>query len=205
VIPVQFVFVGALLSLVGTASYIADTVRGRTHPNRVTWFLWALAPLIAFVAEVQQGVGLRALLTFTVGFGPLLVLIASFVDRRAYVRITRFDLACGSLSIVALVAWQLTGKGNVAIAFSLLADFMAAVPTLRKSYRQPHTETSIAYLCSGLSACITLLTITEWDFATAAFPVYILVMSAVLYTLVRFPGFRPSGHVPSPGVGPVHT
>ncbi len=191
-IPVQFVFVGALLSLVGTTTYIADTLRGRTHPNRVTWFLWALAPLIAFVAQLQEGVGLRALLTFTVGFGPLLVLLASFVDRRAYARITRFDLACGSLSIVALVAWQVTGKGTVAIAFSLLADFMAAVPTLRKAYREPHTETSTAYLCSGLSAMITLLTITDWDFAVAAFPVYILIMSALLFTLVRFPGLRPT-------------
>jgi hypothetical protein len=192
VIPVQFVFVGALLSMIGTTSYIADTVRGRTHPNRVTWFLWALAPLIAFVAQLQEGVGLRALLTFTVGFGPLLVLIASFVDRHAYARITRFDLACGSLSIVALVAWQVTGKGNVAIAFSLLADFMAAIPTIRKAYREPHTETAIAFGCSGLSAAITLLTITEWDFAVAGFPLYILVMSAVLFTLVRFPGLRPA-------------
>ncbi len=192
-IPVQFVYVGALLSLIGTSTYIADTVRGRTHPNRVTWFLWALAPLIAFVAQLQEGVGLRSLLTFTVGFGPLLVFLASFVNRGAYARITRFDLACGSLSIVALVAWQLTGKGTVAIAFSLLADFMAAVPTLRKAYREPHTETAAAFLCSGLSAAITLLTITEWDFAVAAFPVYILVMSALLFTLVRFPRLRPTG------------
>ena len=88
----------------------------------------------------------------------------------------------------------------MAIAFSLLADCMAAVPTLRKAYRDPHTETWMAFLCSGISAGITLLTITDWDFATAAFPIYILVMSGVLFILVRFPHLRPtSAPAASPG------
>lgn len=195
-IPVQFVFVAAGFSLVGIVAYVADTLRGRSHPNRVTWFLWALAPLIAFVAQIQQGVGLQSLLTFMVGFGPAVVLAASFVAGHAPVRITRFDLACASVSILALVAWRATGQGNVAIAFSLLADLMAAVPTLRKTYVAPHTETATVFACSAVSASLTLLTITTWNFATAAFPAYILFMSGVLFTLVRFPGLR-AGHRPA--------
>jgi len=192
VIPVQFVFLGAAFNVVGMAHYIADTLRGRTQPNRVTWFLWALAPLIAFAAQLQQGTGLTSLMTFMVGFGPLMVLIASFVGRHAATRITRFDLTCGALSVLALIAWRITGNGNVAIAFSVAADFLAAVPTIRKAYLHPHTETAIAFLCSGISAGITLLTIDDWNFATASFPVYIFVMSGVMYTLVRFPRLRPA-------------
>ena len=191
-IPAQFVFLAAAVSALGLTAYVRDTLRGRTQPNRVTWFLWALAPLIAFAAELQEGVGLPAVMTFMVGFGPLVVFLVSFVDRQAYARITRFDLVCGSLSILALVAWRLTGKGTVAILFSLLADLLAAVPTLRKGYREPHTETAAAFGCSFVSATITLLTITDWSFAVAAFPIYILCMSALLFTLVRFPRLRPA-------------
>jgi hypothetical protein len=193
VIPAPFILVAVAFNVVGCAAYVNDTLRGRSYPNRVTWFLWSLAPLIAFAAEVQQGVGWTSLMTFMVGFGPLMVLIASFVSRHAYVKITRFDLACGSLSIIAIVAWRITGEGNVAIMFSLLADLLAAVPTLRKAYTHPHTETAVAFLCSGISAFITILTIDEWTFAVAAFPIYIVVMSSVMYTLVRFPRFRPAG------------
>ncbi len=71
------------------------------------------------------------------------------------------------------------------------------MPTIRKAYRVPHTETAMAYLCSGIAAAITMLTITEWNFATASFPVYIACMSTVLYTLVRFPRLRPSSAVVS--------
>ena len=184
-LPVQFVFVAAGVNLIGTGSYLADTLRGRSSPNRVTWLLWAVIPLIGFVGQIQEGVGLQALMTFMIGFGPLLVFSASFVDRHAYVRITRFDIVCGGLSVLALVAWRLTGDGNVAIALSILGDFLAAIPTVRKAHRTPETETWTAYFCSGLSAAITILTITTWNFATAAFPVYILVMSTVMVLVVR--------------------
>jgi hypothetical protein len=190
VIPAQFVFLAAAVNALGLTAYVRDTLRGQTQPNRVTWFLWALAPLIAFAAEIQEGVGLPAVMTFMVGFGPLVVFLVSFADRKAYARITRFDVVCGSLSILAIVAWQVTGKGTVAILFSLLADLLAAIPTLRKAYLEPHTETAAAFACSFVSAAITLLTITEWTFAVAAFPVYILCMSATLFTLVRFPRRR---------------
>ena len=44
----RFVFLGALLSLIGNFKYILETVNGRVKPNRVSFFLWSLAPLIAF-------------------------------------------------------------------------------------------------------------------------------------------------------------
>ena len=77
--------------------------------------LWALAPMIAFAAEVAQGVGLNAVLTLAVGFGPLMVVVASFLDPKAYARVTPFDAGCGVLSLAALGAWAVTGRGNVAI------------------------------------------------------------------------------------------
>ena len=39
-INVHFVIVGAVLGLTGAAFYIRDTLRGITHPNRVSWLLW---------------------------------------------------------------------------------------------------------------------------------------------------------------------
>ncbi len=149
-IPVQFVLVGAAFNLAGLSSYVADTLRGRNRPNRVSWFLWALAPLIAFAAEVGQGVGLQSLMTFMVGFGPAVVLGASFVSRHGAARLTRFDLGCGSLSLVALVMWRITGQGDVAIAFSVAADLLAGVPTIRKAYRDPASESWPAFACSSV-------------------------------------------------------
>ena len=182
----NFVIVGALLNLFGSSSYVISTLKGKTKPNRVTWFLWALAPLIAFYAEIQKGVGLPSLLTFMVGFGPLMVFVASFINKKSVWKIGRLDIICGLLSLGGLVLWGVTREGNLAIVFSIVADLLAAIPTLVKSYKEPETENYMVFLFGSISAFITLLAIKEWSFAHYAFPVYILVICLLFFVLIKF-------------------
>lgn len=182
----KFVLLGALFNVIGGASYLIDTVKGRVRPNRVTWFIWALAPLIAFTAEVGQGVGIRSLMTFMVGFNPLLIFLASYVNKKSVWKLTRFDFACGSLSLIGLLLWYVTKVGNLAIFFSILSDGLASIPTFRKAYFYPETENWNVFLCAGISAIITLLTITVWNFAHWGFPLYIFINAAVLFILIKF-------------------
>ncbi len=188
----RFAILGALITVAGSASYARDTLRGRTQPNRVSWMLWTVAPLIAFAAEVVQGVGLESLLTLAVGIGPLLVVIASFLDPNAYYRLTRFDGICACLSLAALGAWGLTGTGNIAIVFSILADLFGLIPTLRKAHRHPQTESASAFVASGCGAAITLLTVPAggWIFASVGFPLYILAADVTLSALILPPRLR---------------
>lgn len=180
----NFVYLGALFNLTGSSSYVIDTFRGKTQPNRVTWFLWALAPLIAFSAQISGGVGVRSLMTFMVGFGPAMVFLASFRDKKAFWKITKLDIACGVLSILALVLWYITKTGNIAIMLSILADLLAGVPTLIKAYKFPETESYNVFFFGAVSAAITLLTINQWSFTVAAFPIYIFLICAILFLLI---------------------
>jgi len=185
----HFVILGAMLSLFGALRYVRDTLHGQTKPNRVTWFCWSLAPLIAFAAEVKQGIGLQALMTFMVGFNPLLVFIASFVNRKAYWKLTKLDITCGLFSILALILWKITGTGNIAIALSIAADGLAAIPTIRKTYLHPDTESHTTFLFGAASAAITLLTIKHWTFAIAGFPIYILVTCLLIFGVGEWGGW----------------
>ena len=85
------VFVGAAVQLIGISDYIKETVKGNTKPNRVTWLLWAVAPLIATVAALTEGVRLSVLPVFMIGLGPLLVFIFSFVNKQSYWKLEKFD------------------------------------------------------------------------------------------------------------------
>jgi len=183
-LDVHFVILGAVIGSIGAALYLRDTVRGVTQPNRVTWLMWAIAPLLAFAAEVHAGVGLRSLMTFVVGFGPLLIFLASFRNPASAWELRRLDYVCGALSAAGLVAWLVTSHGTVAIAASIAADALAAVPTLRKSWRSPETETAAAYFAASLNAGITLLTVSEVTTAVVAFPIYILVIATLETILI---------------------
>lgn len=182
----NFVFLGALIFLFGSSGYIIETLQGKIKPNRISWAIWALAPLTAFAAQIAEKVDIhQSLLTFTVGAVPLAVLAASFINKNAYGKLGRLDLICGILAVLGIVLWQVTGTGLIAIFFAILADWLGAFPTLVKSFRYPETENWILYAANALSAIITILTIKVWDLATAVFPFYVLFMTVILTILIK--------------------
>lgn len=189
----NFAIAGALISLLGCANYAWNVLKGGTQPNRVGWSLWALAPLIAFAAELSQGVTLQeSLITFSAGFGPILVLLASLTEKKAYWKIKPFDWYCAGLSLVALILWLITGKGDVAIVFSVCADLLAGIPTAIKSYTNPETESPIAFVAGSLGVILTLLTIQHWILANYAFPCYLLVANSTIAGIIILRGRKKS-------------
>jgi hypothetical protein len=188
----------AVLPLAGFASYIRDTLRGRAQPNRMSWSLWAVAPLIAFGAELAQHVSLDvALLSFALGFGPACVVAASFVNPVAYWQMTNVDLYCGGLSLAALVAWAVTGQGGVALMFAIGADAAAAMPTIVKSWSSPWSESPWTYLATAAGGGFTLLIVKRWTFAEVGFAAYVIAVCAIITALIIVP-WRPEG-----GAGPM--
>lgn len=182
----NFVILGVLINFVGGISYLVDTVRGKTKPNRVTWFLWAAAPLIAFVAELEKGVGIQSLMTFSVGFIPLLIFVASFVNKKSEWTLGKLDYLCGAFSVLGIFLWYLSKNADFAILFAIIADLLAALPTILKSYHFPETENYRIYLSGIIAGAITLLTITVWNFAHYGFPAYILLVNLILFSLIKF-------------------
>jgi hypothetical protein len=182
----NFVIIGTLIGAVGSLAYLIDTVKGKVKPNRVSFLLWSIAPFIAFAAQIKQGVGLESLMTFSTGFLPLTVFIATFVNKKAEWKLTKFDLICGALSIIGLILWLITKVGNVAIFFSIVADGLAAVPTLVKAYKYPDTEIAWPWLATVFGVVLTLLTLNEWTFANSAFIVYIFIADTMIFSLVQF-------------------
>ncbi len=185
-LPSNFVIIGTLIGAIGSVAYFIDTVKGKIKPNRVSFFLWSLAPLIAFFAQLQQGVGLEALMTFSTGFLPLTIFFASFVNKQAEWKLTTFDLLCGVFSLLGLALWMITKEGNLAIIFSIAADGLAAIPTIVKAYKYPDTEIAWPWISTVVGVVLTLLTLTTITFANSGFILYILLVNLLIYVLVQF-------------------
>jgi hypothetical protein len=183
-LPQYFIYIAALINLSSTATYVYETLQGRTRPNRVTWFMWALAPLIATAAQLAGGVGISTLIVFMSGLGPLIIFICSFVNKKAYWETTTFDYICGVLAFCGLVAWFFTKIENYAIAFSILGDFFAAIPTLRKAYSHPQSENGLTYFLAFISTLIGLLCIKQRTFMALGFNSYLTAMGLSLCLIV---------------------
>jgi len=186
VIDERFVLAGALVVSLGGVSYLIDTLQGRNQPNKVTWLLWGVAPLMAFAAQVSEGVGIAAVATFAVGAMPLAIFAASFVNSRSEWRTTSFDIGCGILSVLGLLLWAVTSDANLAIAFAIIADLAAAVPTLTKAWSHPETESSTLFWLGIVNGAIGLLIIDTWTFEHYAFIGYILMINMLFAVLITF-------------------
>jgi len=174
------VFLASGAYLVGTYVYIKSMLIGNAKPNRVTWLLWAIAPMIGFVAAVSKGTGLAAVPVFMAGFCPLLIFVASFAVRGAHWKLVKLDYACGLLSILALVFWAVTSNADIAILFAILSDALASVPTLIKGWQYPETESAVPYLIGAFGGFTSFLAITAWTFSQYAFPAYLMIDSILL-------------------------
>jgi hypothetical protein len=187
VLNVHFVILGACLQVIGEGFYSVDTIRGRTQPNRVSWLIWGIAPLSAFAVEVQAGVGLRSLMTFVSGAGPLVILGVSFLSRRSVWKLSRLDLLCGVISGLGLIGWAVTRQGLVALVASIGAVTLASFPTFIKSWKYPESETWVVYMGGLISAVLTLLTVDKVTADVVAFP---LDSAAITFVLVLLVGRR---------------
>ena len=179
------VVISALVSIAGSAAYIRDTLRGKTKPNLVTWSMWALAPLIGAGAALSAGAdGWVTTRIFLAGFLPLLVVLVAFANPKSYWKLTFFDFLCGACSLLALIAWLSFGLAVSAILLAAIGDGFAALPTLRKAWRFPETETGAAYIAGLLSTLLVLPSIPVWNIENSAFQIYLLTANTLLIGLV---------------------
>lgn len=183
----NWAYAAAIINVLGTITYIVDVFRGKARPNRVTWGVLTIAPMIAFASMLSQGVSVaQSIVTFSVGFSPFMIFVSSFLAKHPAWQLKKFDIVCGLLSLLGLLLWWVTGEGNVAIVFSILADGLAFLPTLIKSYFHPETESPWTFMASELATVIGLMTVTRWNFEHVGFQLYIFIANVVAILFIYF-------------------
>ena len=183
--PHSLVIISTLLMLWGGYAYFRDTLAGRTKPNRVSWFLWALASLVSFGAAFSADADIWASVRVLVGgVVPGVIFLASFVNRKSYWQLTWFDWFCGGLSLTALLFWQLASSPLIAVLLATAANTFASIPTFIKAWNFPETETRLIFINSFLSAVLIIPAIPVWNIANSAFQIGLMLTTGAFLVAV---------------------
>lgn len=182
-IPESFAIVGAIIGSLGGFYYLYETILGKAQPNRVTWLLWGIFPMVIFVAQRAQGVAGVSWASFVAGLTPLIIVAASFFNKKAYWKSEPRDYCLMAAAIFGIILWALTDKPNLALLFSLLADILASIPTIIKAYHHPHSESWIAYAVSTFGFGVGFLSVQIYNFENAAFVAYLVILNGSLAVL----------------------
>lgn len=195
-LPAYFLIIAVMLRVMGGISYVRATLRGRARPNLVSWGLWSLTGLIAFVAQLTHNAGPEAIVTLAIALGPLAVCIAAVYKGAHRTKLTQLDIWSLGLAIMGIGLWLVSKDPLMALAMSIVADLFSNIPTLVKCYRKPESEHSYTYGISIVGMAVTLLTVTDWHLIHWLFPAYILAINATLFlTLTVFSRLRPANQL----------
>ena len=183
--PHSLVIISTLLMLWGGYAYFRDTLVGRTKPNRVSWFLWALAPLVSLGAAFSVDADIWASVRVLVGgVVPGVIFLGSFFNRKSYWQLTWFDWFCGGLSLTALLFWQLASSPLIAVLLATAANTFASIPTFIKAWNFPETETRLIFVNRFLSTVLIIPAIPVWNIANSAFQIGLMLTTGVMLVAV---------------------
>lgn len=180
-----FVLISILILLTGDTVYCKGILKGSIKPNRVSFILWFLFPMPTFWAQYVKGFSVETIFLGIVIVMPIAIIICSYIAKDGYWKITLFDIALGVLSISGFIVSLSLSDIYLAVTATLITDFLAAVPTIRKSWIDPHSEGISAYISISGSAFFSVLASSDINYVSTAFNVYIFLIGIGLSLIIQ--------------------
>ncbi len=180
-----------LLSLAAFVPYILAILRGKTRPNRATWWICTTNGLVLGASYYSLGAENTVWVPVSYIVGPLVTALLSV--RHGEGGWTTFDRTCLLGAGTGLALWWWFDSPEVALVMTVAVDFAGALPTIRKAYRAPETEDRTAWALFIAGNTVNLLAVEAWRFTIAVYPVYMFLASGTIALLVLKPrGSRPA-------------
>src|SRR5579862_1074886 len=163
-----FAAISVILTVAAAPPYIIDTIKGKTRPERATWFILSVLGLIGFLSQLAIEVNWSLVFLGVDTLATLIVLCLSFkYGVGGWTLLDRYALLTAAAGVaIALIASQ----PLAAIGGNILADFAGTFLTIRKAYLQPGTETSISWILVGVAATFGALDVGKLDYKLLIWP-----------------------------------
>ena len=174
--------IAAILAIIGNIPYIVDIFKNRVQPHAYTWFVWTLVTAIVFFGQVAKGAGIGALPTAASGVFTLVIFLLSL--RNGFKQVTKIDTVFLVLALAGIVPWVITSDPTVSIVIAVAIDLTAFVPTLRKTWLKPSTETPLLYGSNVLRHILALLSMQTYNVATTLHSIAMLITNTAMTILL---------------------
>lgn len=160
----SFAIIASILALVGNIPYLIDVYKRRVEPHAYTWFIWSIVSCVIFFGQVAKGAGVGAIPTAVSEVFTILIFFFSLKNGFKHVR--KIDHVFLALALLGLIPWALTKDPTVSVIIVVGIDLVAFMPTLRKTFKYPKTETPLLYSMNVLRHILMLFSLQAYNIAT---------------------------------------
>ncbi len=178
--------IAGIIGLLGYIPYVIAVLKHKTTPNPATWWIWSVVGWAAFASYFAAGERETFWLMLSYAVGPSVIGLLAFKYGKVEA-LKRFDIACLVISFMSLILWQLTNNPILALSINLLIDLTGALPTLRKTYFEPHTEDALSWSVFWIGNTLNFVTILffgQWNLASIPYPLYLFILASSMMVLI---------------------
>lgn len=177
-----FAIIASILAIVGNVPYLHDIFKKRVEPHPYTWLVWSLVSCIIFFGQVAKGAGIGAMPTAASEI--FTVIIFFFSLQYGFKNIKRIDTLFLIIALLGLIPWILTKDPTISVIIAVGIDLTAFVPTIRKTWIHPETETKMLYSMNVLRHILMLISLQTYNIATTLHSIAMITTNALMTRLI---------------------
>lgn len=174
--------IASILAIIGNVPYLMDIVKGRVKPHPYTWFVWSIVSCIIFFGQIAKGAGIGALPTAASEIFTILIFFFSI--RYGFKDIKKIDTIFLIISLVGLIPWIITKDPTISVIIAVSVDILAFIPSLRKTWHEPSTETPILYSMNVFRHILMLASLQAYNIATMLHSVVMITSNTLMTFLI---------------------
>ncbi|MFA6437150.1 MAG: hypothetical protein WC242_03230 [Candidatus Paceibacterota bacterium] len=185
-IKIIFATLATAIAVLGSSiPYFRDIISKKTHPHSFTWLIWAITQGTA-TAALWCGKGGFGVISPTIGTCSIIFIFLLSL-RYGEKNITRSDIICLTVAILAILVWWLLNNPLISVILVCLIDAIAFIPTFRKSYNHPWSEKLSAWEVGVIASIFGILAISNYNALTLPYLLMTLLSSIIfsLFLIIR--------------------
>jgi hypothetical protein len=175
--------IAGIISIGGFIPYWWAISLGKTRPNRATWWIWTIVGIIIAFSYRASGAESTMWVPITYVVGPFSTALISL--RYGEGGWTKLDTICSIGVGIGLVLWGLYRSPSLTLGINIGIDFLGALPTIRKSFRDPYSEDLLSWLLFALANIFNLLAIDRWELEIVVYPLYMVLVTGTICWCLR--------------------
>lgn len=184
-LAIHYAMFSAALSMAAFIPYIVNTLIGRTRPQRASWFIWSIMSTIAFFSQLAEGADTSRLFIGAQMCGTVTVFALSlFMGRGALLLKSDVPFVLGAA--IGLALWYVTDNPIYALAITIFINLLAGIPTIRKAYFDPASETLSMWTISLAASICGVLSVGSFDWILLVYPLYLVGLYAMIVGAMVF-------------------
>lgn len=162
--------IAIILTFIGYIPYDRDIIKGSTKPHIFSWFVWGLVTLIVFALQVYGGAGVASLVTLCAALMCIGVIFLG-IRHRSISDITKTDIIFFLGALISVGVWIFAKQPILSAILATTIDILAFIPTIRKSWHKPYTETLSMTLITTFRFGLVLISLDTYSLLTTLYPV----------------------------------